>query len=115
MAPTLDLPGAQGVEHWFLLAGIDVDAPAGAAAIVTLGDSITDGRGVTHSGNNRWPDVLAERLQADPRTRNLAVLNHGVGGGPGAARRRRAERHGPLRARRARHARRALRAGPRRA
>ena len=75
----LDLPGAAGVEHWYLLSGIDVDAPAGAGAIVTLGDSITDGRGVSHSGNNRWPDVLAERLQADPRTRNLAVLNHGVG------------------------------------
>src|SRR3954463_14842826 len=26
-----DLPGAQGVEHWFLLSGIDVDSPAGAA------------------------------------------------------------------------------------
>jgi lysophospholipase L1-like esterase len=77
----LDLPGASGVEHWFLLSGIDVDAPAGAAAIVTLGDSITDGRGVSHSGNNRWPDILAERLRADPRTRNLSVLNHGVGGG----------------------------------
>jgi len=76
-----DLPGAQGTEHWFLLSGIDVEAPAGAAAIVTLGDSITDGRGVTHSQNTRWPDVLAERLQADPRTRHLAVLNHGVGGG----------------------------------
>jgi lysophospholipase L1-like esterase len=77
----LDLPGAEGVEHWYLLSGIDVEARAGAAAIITLGDSITDGRGVTHSGNNRWPDVLAERLQADPRTRNLAVLNQGVGGG----------------------------------
>jgi lysophospholipase L1-like esterase len=77
----LDLPGAEGAEHWYLLSGIDVEAPAGAAAIVTLGDSITDGRGVSHSGNNRWPDVLAERLQADPRTRNLAVLNQGVGGG----------------------------------
>jgi lysophospholipase L1-like esterase len=77
----LDLPGAEGSEHWFLLSGIDVEAPAGAAAIVTLGDSITDGRGVSHSGNNRWPDVLAERLQADPRTRRMAVLNHGVGGG----------------------------------
>jgi lysophospholipase L1-like esterase len=74
-----DLPGAQGVEHWYMLSGIDVESPAGAAAIVTLGDSITDGRGVTHSGNNRWPDILAERLQADPRTRHLAVLNHGVG------------------------------------
>ena len=77
----LDLPGAEGVEHWYLLSGIDVEAAPGAGAIVTLGDSITDGRGVTHSGNNRWPDVLADRLQADRRTRNLAVLNQGVGGG----------------------------------
>ena len=76
-----DLPGAEGVEHWYLLSGIDVEAVDGTAAIVTLGDSITDGRGVTHSGNNRWPDVLADRLQANPRTRHLAVLNHGVGGG----------------------------------
>ena len=77
----LDLPGAEGVEHWYLLSGIDVEAPAGAAAIVALGDSITDGRGVAHSENRRWPDVLAERLQADPRTRSVAVLNQGVGGG----------------------------------
>lgn len=76
-----DLPGAQAIEHWYMIAGIDVDAPAGAGAIVILGDSITDGRGSTHSDNTRWPDFLANRLQADPRTRRLSVLNHGVGGG----------------------------------
>jgi lysophospholipase L1-like esterase len=27
----------------------------------------------------RWPDVLAERLQADPRTRGLSVINAGIG------------------------------------
>ena len=55
-------------------------APAGAAAIVVLGDSITDGYGVQPNTDTRWPDFLARRLQADPRTRHLAVLNHGIGG-----------------------------------
>jgi lysophospholipase L1-like esterase len=76
-----DMPGAEGVEHWYLIAGIDVMAPARSAAIVTLGDSITDGRGASHGDNTRWPDFLANRLQAEPRTRHLSVLNHGVGGG----------------------------------
>lgn len=75
-----DLPGAKTVVHWYQLAGIAVDAPAGARAIVTLGDSITDGHGATDNGNNRWPDQLADRLQASAATRQIGVLNHGIGG-----------------------------------
>jgi lysophospholipase L1-like esterase len=75
-----DLPGAQTVNRWYLIAGVDVEAPARAAAIVTFGDSITDGAGVQPNTDRRWPDVLARRLQADPATRHLAVLNHGIGG-----------------------------------
>jgi hypothetical protein len=40
--------------------------PPGAAAVVALGDSITDGHGATTNGNDRWTDVLAQRLQALP-------------------------------------------------
>ncbi|HWC18535.1 MAG TPA: GDSL-type esterase/lipase family protein, partial [Terriglobales bacterium] len=58
---------------------VDVIAP-GATAIVTLGDSITDGHGATTNGNDRWPDVLAKRLQGAAQTRTIAVLNHGIGG-----------------------------------
>jgi lysophospholipase L1-like esterase len=76
-----DLADAKKVEHWFELAGVEVAAPAGARAIVTLGDSITDGHGATTNGDDRWPDRLADRLQAAPATRNVAVLNHGIGGG----------------------------------
>jgi lysophospholipase L1-like esterase len=47
---------------------------------VTLGDSITDGSGAGVDVYERWPDVLAARLQADPRTRNISVLNVGIGG-----------------------------------
>jgi lysophospholipase L1-like esterase len=75
-----DLAGANGTDHWFQLAGVDVDAPPPAAAIVLFGDSITDGYGVTGGANNRWGDFLAERLQAAAATRHLAVLNQGLSG-----------------------------------
>ncbi|WP_129793849.1 SGNH/GDSL hydrolase family protein [Sphingosinicella sp. CPCC 101087] len=77
----VDLPGAGTVTHWYQLGGVDVATACGAvAAIVTLGDSITDGFGVAPDSDTRWPDFLARRLRADPRTGHLAVLNHGIGG-----------------------------------
>jgi len=75
-----DLPGARTVEHWYQLAGIEFDAPAGAGAVVAFGDSITDGHGSTTDGNDRWPDCLARRLQAGGGRGQLAVLNLGIGG-----------------------------------
>ncbi len=74
------LPGAATTDHWYFISGIDVEAQAPSAAIVTLGDSITDGRGSTTNHNDRWPDNLARRLKANPATAQLAVLNQGIGG-----------------------------------
>jgi lysophospholipase L1-like esterase len=74
------LPDAVRTEHWYILCGIDVTSVGPATAIVTLGNSITDGRGSGTDRNNRWPDNLAQRLQGDPRTRQVAVLNAGIGG-----------------------------------
>ena len=76
----LELPAAQQVEHWYEVSGVDVLAPSDAASIVALGDSITDGHATTTNGNNRWTDALAERLQADPSTSHISVLNEGTGG-----------------------------------
>jgi lysophospholipase L1-like esterase len=73
-----DLPGATKFDHWFDIAGVDVEASAGARAIVALGDSITDGHGATTNGNDRWPDDLARRLLAAHA--NRSVLNQGIGG-----------------------------------
>jgi lysophospholipase L1-like esterase len=67
-------------EHWYYVTGIDVEAPASSRAVATLGDSITDGRGSTTDGNNRWPDNLSRRLRANGPTADLAVLNQGIGG-----------------------------------
>ncbi len=71
---------ASPVYAWCFVKGIDVQTDAKAAAIVTLGDSITDGALSTRDANRRWPDVLAARLQADKKTANLGVLNQGIGG-----------------------------------
>ncbi|KRC81895.1 GDSL family lipase [Sphingomonas sp. Root241] len=73
------LTGAKTSTRWYVIGGVEVDAP-GAQALVILGDSITDGYGVQPNTNARWPDRLAVRLRANPATRNMAVLNAGIGG-----------------------------------
>lgn len=60
------------------LSGILVDAGPGARAVVTFGDSITDGATSTPDANRRWPDVLAERL--DAAGAKVAVVNQGISG-----------------------------------
>jgi lysophospholipase L1-like esterase len=75
-----ELPDAVATDHWYVLAGLDVAAAEPGVAVVTLGNSITDGRGSGTNRNDRWPDNLARRLQADARTRHVAVLNAGIGG-----------------------------------
>jgi lysophospholipase L1-like esterase len=75
-----ELSSAKTLEHWYFLNGIDVATPNSAAAVVILGDSITDGKGSTTDGNGRWPDTLARRLQASKHIKNVGVLNEGIGG-----------------------------------
>lgn len=79
-AGAADLNDPKHVDHWYQVSEIDVLARPGAAAVVALGDSITDGHGATTNGNDRWTDVLAERLQSAKRTRNIGVSNQGIGG-----------------------------------
>ncbi|MEJ2615217.1 MAG: SGNH/GDSL hydrolase family protein [Ignavibacteriaceae bacterium] len=75
-----DFRGAIKIDHWYIIRGIDVMAPKTAAAVAVLGNSITDGRGSGTNKQNRWPDELARRLQENPETREVAVLNEGIGG-----------------------------------
>jgi lysophospholipase L1-like esterase len=75
-----EMATAERVDHWYFLNGADVLGEKSAAAIVTFGDSITDGAKTTTNTNRRWPDGLARRLQANKRTRNVGVLNAGIGG-----------------------------------
>ena len=75
-----ELEGAQTVDRWYFLSGVDVLPPAPVMAIAVLGDSITDGHGVASNTDTRWTDTLAQRLKAFAATRSLAVLNLGIGG-----------------------------------
>ena len=71
--------GARTISSFCFVKAIDVTAGDAGAAIVCLGDSITDGAHSTPSTNRRWPDILAARLEADSKTAHFSVLNEGIG------------------------------------
>ena len=79
-AATVTLPLVGTTTSWFFLSGVSVLAEKRAAAVVTMGDSITDGFASTVDANRRWPNLLAERLQARADLRHVAVANHGISG-----------------------------------
>ena len=74
------MPTAATTTSWFFMSAVVVDASKRDAAVVALGDSITDGYASTPDANRRWPNLLAERLQSRRNTDHLAVLNHGISG-----------------------------------
>jgi lysophospholipase L1-like esterase len=69
-----EITGGTPADHWYLISGVEVMSEADG--LILIGDSLTDGRGSTTNGNNRWPDQLFDRLR-DP---GLAVLNQAAGG-----------------------------------
>lgn len=75
------MPVAETTTSWFWLTGVEVLAHRNTFAVVTIGDSITDGSQSTLDANARYPDWLARRLLArykgEPK---VAVLNEGIGG-----------------------------------
>ena len=58
--------------------GLSVEAPS-AAAVATIGDSITDGMRSSLNENHRWPDAFARRL-TQAGDRSTAVVNLGISG-----------------------------------
>lgn len=79
------LPFVLPTFKWSLLAGVDVSAPRRTGAVVTLGDSITDGfqnlpaQLQTMGANHRYPDFLARRLLTAGAD-DVSVLNAGISG-----------------------------------
>jgi len=76
----LDLGATTSVAHWYFVSAVEVLADDATHGAILLGDSLTDGRGSTTNQNDRWPDQLAHRLRANPRTERVAVLNQAAGG-----------------------------------
>lgn len=73
------LDDAKPSQSYYWLSNIDVAAAPDAAAIVTFGDSITDGAASTPNTDRSWPSFLAARLAANGGA-NIAVLNQGISG-----------------------------------
>jgi lysophospholipase L1-like esterase len=65
---------------YYFLTGVDVSSAASAPLVVAFGDSITDGLASTVDASRRYPDVLADRLGADPKLAESAVVNAGISG-----------------------------------
>lgn len=84
------LPEATATASYFWLRGVSVPlADEDGGAIIAFGDSITEGYATTPGASRSWPDLLAQRLQTAPQTRNWSVINTGISGNrllrPGAA------------------------------
>lgn len=65
--------------NWYFLSGLELWETDGTAAIVALGDSITDGFGAKAQYGD-WPNQLAKRLASEKGAATLAVVNEGIGG-----------------------------------
>ncbi len=73
-----EFPVVDRFANRFFLTGVMVEPGSSTRAIVTFGDSITDGSASTVNANARWPDVLARRLKESGAA--VAVLNQGIAG-----------------------------------
>lgn len=73
-----EFPAVDKFTNRFFLSGVMVEPNSPARAVVTFGDSITDGTNSTVNANGRWPDVLARRLKETGAP--VAVLNQGISG-----------------------------------
>jgi lysophospholipase L1-like esterase len=62
------------------LSSVDVAAPKSAFAIVTLGDSITDGQATKPDTDHAWPTLLMKRLANSHNKTAISVLNEGISG-----------------------------------
>jgi lysophospholipase L1-like esterase len=58
---------------WFFLDAVEMMAPSSTPVVAAFGDSITDGTNSTLSGDDRWPDFVAQKFRG-------VVVNAGIGG-----------------------------------
>lgn len=79
-ATALTGPTLASSAHWYFLSSVEVLVPSSSQTFVIVGDSITDGRGSDTDKNNRWPDLLLDRMQKNDYTYNIAVINKAAGG-----------------------------------
>jgi len=74
-----EIPDFKVTKSWYWLSEVEFWTTNRTAAIVTLGDSITDGFGAKAQYGD-WPNQLSERLMAEKSAPELSVDNEAIGG-----------------------------------
>ena len=72
-----EMPIQAKTQSWYVISGISVKS--NASALVTMGDSITDGVCSSNNANARWPDFFANRIFNEDNAFKVSVLNQGIG------------------------------------
>ena len=70
---------ARTMQFRAFISGVEIESAGAGRAVVVLGDSISDGAGSTPNANQRWPDLLANRLNAKG-AEGWGVVNMGISG-----------------------------------
>ena len=78
LADAMGTTFSQSCTQSFFLTGVDTYAPSSPGTIVALGDSITDGAFIAAGTDARWPDDLANSLDAHGIA--SPVINEGIAG-----------------------------------
>ncbi|KAJ7065043.1 SGNH hydrolase-type esterase domain-containing protein [Mycena amicta] len=73
-------PSANNTIHWYFVSGVETFTTRSAAAFFVVGDSITDGNGSDLDENDRWPDLVLQRMQNRASTKHISVNNQAAGG-----------------------------------
>ncbi|MCW3786713.1 GDSL-type esterase/lipase family protein [Plebeiibacterium sediminum] len=71
--------GAIVTAHWFHINTIEVLSPSTSGCVGIIGNSITDGYGLSGGLQNRWTDIFSEKLLNNDQTNDVGVLNLGIG------------------------------------
>ena len=65
---------------WYFISAIEVSSLPIKKTIICFGDSITDGSGSTIDKQNRWVDLLSNKIHLNKDTSDIAVINKGLSG-----------------------------------
>lgn len=74
-----DLPVLESTISRFFVSGVEVQVRDEVGALVTLGDSITEGFRSTQDAHHNWPDLLSARLNSRSGPPRLSVVNQAIG------------------------------------
>jgi lysophospholipase L1-like esterase len=74
------LQGAQTLQSYYWLSGIEATSSGSHRVLVTFGDSITDGFNSTPDAAHRYPNFLSRDLLGNPGTSSYSVVNAGISG-----------------------------------